>query len=68
MRIPASEHEVLTDVSVEGSVVFVGFGATAKERDYDDYAGTDVKGKIVLVLHGAPAKLLDRMDRKGPKR
>jgi len=45
-----------TDVSVEGPVVFVGFGVTAKERDYDDYAGADVKGKIVVVLYGAPAK------------
>jgi hypothetical protein len=45
-----------TDASVEAPVVFVGFGVTATERDYDDYAGTDVKGKIVVLLDGAPAK------------
>ena len=45
-----------SDSSVEAPVVFVGFGVTATERDYDDYAGTDVKGKIVVVIDGAPAK------------
>ena len=45
-----------TDTSVEAPVVFVGFGVTAKERDYDDYAGADVKGKIVVLMDGAPAK------------
>lgn len=45
-----------TDASVEAPVVFVGFGVTATERAYDDYAGTDVKGKIVVLLDGAPAK------------
>jgi hypothetical protein len=45
-----------SEVSVEAPVVFAGFGVTAKERDYDDYAGADVKGKIVVVLSNAPAK------------
>jgi hypothetical protein len=45
-----------TDTSVEAPVVFAGFGVTAKERNYDDYAGADVKGKIVVVLTNAPAK------------
>jgi hypothetical protein len=45
-----------TDVTVEAPVVFVGFGVTAKERDYDDYAGADVKGKIAVIIDGAPAK------------
>jgi len=44
-----------TDVSVEAPVVFVGFGVTAPEHNYDDYAGTDVKGKIVVMLANAPA-------------
>jgi Zn-dependent M28 family amino/carboxypeptidase len=47
---------IKTDNSVEGPVVFVGFGVTAKENDYDDYAGVDAKGKIVVVIDGAPAK------------
>jgi hypothetical protein len=39
-------------------VVFVGYGITAKDDrtglDYDDYAGTDVKGKAVLVIRREP--------------
>jgi hypothetical protein len=37
-----------------GTVVFAGYGITAPEYRYDDYAGLDVKGKIVLVLGHAP--------------
>jgi hypothetical protein len=35
-------------------VVFAGYGITAPEYDYDDYAGLDVKGKIVLLLRHEP--------------
>lgn len=44
-----------TDVSEDAPVVFAGFGVSAPERHYDDYAGVDVHGKIVAVLYGAPA-------------
>ena len=37
-----------------GPVVFVGYGASADEFQYDDYAGVDVKDKIVLVLRYEP--------------
>lgn len=37
-----------------GGVVFAGYGITAPEYDYDDYAGVDVKGKIVLLLRHEP--------------
>jgi Zn-dependent M28 family amino/carboxypeptidase len=37
-----------------GTVVFAGYGITAPEYSYDDYAGLDVKGKIVLVLRHEP--------------
>ena len=43
-----------TSGKVEGEIVFVGYGVTAKEYGYDDYAGVDVKGKIVLVLRYEP--------------
>jgi len=43
-----------TEVSVEAPVVYVGFGVTAPEQGYDDYAGIDVKGKIVALVSGAP--------------
>src|SRR5579883_2508638 len=37
-----------------GPVVFVGYGITAPEYGYDDYAGVDAKGKIVLMLRHEP--------------
>ncbi|MCS7023425.1 MAG: M28 family peptidase [Bryobacteraceae bacterium] len=36
------------------SVVFAGYGITAPEYHYDDYAGLDVKDKCVLVLRYEP--------------
>jgi hypothetical protein len=44
---------------VTAPVVFAGFGITAPERGYDDYAGLDVKGKIVALLWNAPASFPD---------
>lgn len=41
--------------NVSAPVVFVGFGVSAPELGYDDYAGIDVKGKIVAYVNGAPA-------------
>jgi Peptidase family M28 len=40
---------------VSAPVVFVGFGVTAPDQNYDDYAGIDVHGKIVANISGAPA-------------
>jgi len=37
-----------------GGVVFAGYGITAPEYTYDDYAGVDVHGKFVLVLAHEP--------------
>ncbi len=42
------------DVSVRAPVVFAGYGITAPEFKYDDYANLDVKGKIVLVFDHEP--------------
>ncbi|MEO0249993.1 MAG: PA domain-containing protein, partial [candidate division WOR-3 bacterium] len=42
------------DELVEAEVVFAGYGISAPELNYDDYAGVDVKGKIVLVLKNTP--------------
>jgi aminopeptidase YwaD len=39
---------------VEADVVFAGYGITAKDYGYDDYAGIDAKGKVVLVLRYEP--------------
>lgn len=35
--------------AVAGPVVFAGYGVTAPELGYDDYAGLDVRGKVVAV-------------------
>ena len=37
-----------------GGVVFAGYGITAPELHYDDYAGIDVKNKVVVVLRHEP--------------
>ncbi|MGD0870055.1 MAG: M28 family peptidase [Bryobacteraceae bacterium] len=39
---------------LSGPVVFAGYGITAPEYHYDDYAGLDVKGKFVLVMRHEP--------------
>jgi Zn-dependent M28 family amino/carboxypeptidase len=40
--------------SARGELVFVGYGATAPEYKWDDFKGTDVRGKILLVLVNDP--------------
>lgn len=40
--------------TVSGEVVYCGFGVSAPELGYDDYANIDVKGKIVLIESGLP--------------
>ena len=41
--------------NVTAPVVFAGFGVSAPELGYDDYAGLDVKGKVVAILLGSPS-------------
>ncbi len=43
-----------TNGKFHGQVVFAGYGITAKEHNYDDYAGIDVKDKLVLILRHEP--------------
>ena len=47
--------ETKAETDVAASVVFVGFGVTAPDQKYDDYAGLDVRGKIVVGIYGAPS-------------
>ena len=43
------------EVALDGSeIVFAGYGVTAPDRKWDDYAGVDVRGKTVLLLAGDP--------------
>jgi hypothetical protein len=41
----------------QAPVVFAGYGISADEHHYDDYAGLDVKGKVVVVLRYEPPAL-----------
>jgi Zn-dependent M28 family amino/carboxypeptidase len=51
----ASTQQQLESVSVKDSpMVFVGYGITAPERGWDDYAGMDVTDKTVVVLVNDP--------------
>jgi hypothetical protein len=39
---------------ITAEVVFVGYGVSAPELNYDDYKGIDVKGKIVIMNRDVP--------------
>ena len=53
-------HEDFTPMALGGSgkfsapLVFAGYGITAEDAGYDDYADIDVKGKAVLILRKEP--------------
>jgi Zn-dependent M28 family amino/carboxypeptidase len=48
-------NETLTDrADVDADVVFVGYGIEAPEYKWDDYKGTDVRGKVLLMLVNEP--------------
>lgn len=47
---------VSADGVVEGEVVFAGYGITAPDLGWDDYAGLDVKARVVVVLSGEPRR------------
>lgn len=38
----------------DGELVFAGYGITAEDLGYDDYADVDVEGKVVIVLRREP--------------
>ena len=42
------------DLEIKSEIVFVGYGISAKDLEYDDYAGVDVKDKIVVVFRNHP--------------
>jgi Zn-dependent M28 family amino/carboxypeptidase len=45
----------VTDAAIKDSeLVFVGYGITAPERGWDDYAGLNVTGKTVVILVNDP--------------
>ncbi len=48
-------NQTLTPLATfNAPVVFVGYGITAPEFGWNDYAGVDVKGKVILCIVGDP--------------
>jgi Zn-dependent M28 family amino/carboxypeptidase len=60
MRLKQLDECVIMDETqkpqsdVNADVLFVGYGITAPEYNWDDYAGVDVKGKVLLMLVNEP--------------
>jgi Zn-dependent M28 family amino/carboxypeptidase len=52
---PAGKDPAKSESDVDAPLVFVGFGVTAPDQKYDDYAGVDAHGKIVVGIYGAPS-------------
>jgi Zn-dependent M28 family amino/carboxypeptidase len=42
---------------VEAPLVFIGYGLTIPEKNYDDLAGLDLKGKVAVIFGGSPAEM-----------
>ncbi len=42
---------------VEAPLVFVGYGLSVPEKNYNDFAGLDLKGKIAVGFAGSPAEM-----------
>jgi len=42
---------------VEAPLVFVGYGLKVPEKNYDDFAGLDIRGKIVVIFSGSPSEI-----------
>src|SRR5437899_13063094 len=45
----------LSPDEVKAPLVFVGYGLKIPEKNYDDFAGLDLKGKIAVLLSGSPS-------------
>ena len=54
-----SGNALETTSSAEAPLAFVGFGVTAPEFGYDDFATVDARERIVVELWGAPNKFPD---------
>jgi hypothetical protein len=42
------------DFDLNADLVFAGYGISAQEHNYDDYANADVEGKIVVIIRREP--------------
>jgi hypothetical protein len=53
-RAPEVNSTFRENVEISAGLVYAGYGITAPELKYDDYAGVDVRGKIVLLMEHEP--------------
>ena len=42
---------------IKAPMVFVGYGLKVPEKNYDDFAGLDLKGKVAVMIAGSPAEM-----------
>ncbi|MCU1252658.1 MAG: peptidase [Edaphobacter sp.] len=49
-----SNRTLTPTVDIDAPIVFIGYGVTASEFNWNDYAGIDVKGKVILCIVGDP--------------
>ena len=42
---------------LQAPMVFVGYGLSIPEKNYDDLAGLDLNGKVAVILNGSPADI-----------
>ena len=65
LSVPGNTYKYMTDVvafsgvekprvQIQGDVVFVGYGINAPELKWNDYAGTNVRGKWVMIMVNDP--------------
>src|SRR6202521_402780 len=48
---------VMPAPEVEAPLVFVGYGLKVPEKNYDDFAGVDIRGKIIVIFSGSPSEI-----------
>ncbi|MDQ1407106.1 MAG: hypothetical protein QOG55_2735, partial [Acidobacteriaceae bacterium] len=52
-----SSRATRSSVNVDAPLVFIGYGLKIPEKNLDELAGVDLKGKIVVYLAGSPADI-----------
>ena len=48
---------VMPAPEVNAPLVFVGYGLKVPEKNYDDFAGVDVRGKIIVIFSGSSSEI-----------
>ena len=51
---------VMPAPEVDAPLVFAGYGLKVPEKNYDDFAGLDVRGKIIVIFSGSSSEIPGR--------